>query len=519
MKAGGHRPRVWPKLILVTLALFLIGCVGAPEYPAQASASGGPPPAPREFRAAWVATVANIDWPSRPGLPSADQQAEALQIIETAARLNLNALILQIRPAADALYPSTLEPWSEYLSGTQGQAPQPPYDPLRFWIDAAHARGLELHVWFNPYRARHSSARSPAAGQHVSRQLPRSVRAYGDQLWLDPGDAAAMSHTLAVIADVVRRYDIDGVHIDDYFYPYPVSANGASVADASTPVVDFPDEPSWRAYLASGGTLSRPDWRRSNVDRLIRAIQQTVRREKSWVRFGVSPFGLGRPDRRPAGIQGFSQYDRLYADVESWLAQAWVDYLVPQLYWPITQAAQAFPVLLEQWHKENTRGRHLWPGLFTSRIDASEGSWTAEEIVQQVAVSRAAGATGHVHFSMVALLQNRREVADQLRAGPYTSAALPPATPWLGDTLPQAPQVGWRREGGQVVLQLVAPEGAARRFAVWLRYGDRWRFEVSAAATLGAAASEEGQPLTAAVVSAVDRLGNESRRVAVDLPP
>ena len=243
-------------------ALLLAGC-GAPRL-RELTPPEMPPAAPREFRGAWVATVANIDWPSVPGLPIERQQAEAVRIVERAVALGLNALLLQVRPAADAIYPSSLEPWSEYVSGAQGTAMA--YDPLAFWIAEAHRRGIELHAWFNPFRARHPSARSPLAADHIALRQPGWAKAYGDALWLDPGEPGAVAHTLAVVEDVVRRYDIDGVHLDDYFYPYPVkAADGSELA--------FPDDAS---YARSGSKLARDDWRRDNVDRFVRDRKSVV---------------------------------------------------------------------------------------------------------------------------------------------------------------------------------------------------------------------------------------------------
>jgi uncharacterized lipoprotein YddW (UPF0748 family) len=375
-----------------------------------------PADAPREFRGAWIACVANIDWPSRSALAVEIQQEEARNLVRVARYSRLNALILQVRTAADALYASPFEPWSEYLTGEQGRAPQPFYDPLAFWIEEAHAAGLQLHAWFNPYRARHSSARSPLAAQHIANTNPRVVKSYGDQLWMDPGEPAAADRALAVILDVVRRYDVDGVHIDDYFYPYPVKGpDGQDVA--------FPDDDSWRGYVGSGGRSSRADWRRANVDALVERIYREVHRANDRVRVGVSPFGVGRPDRRPPGIAGFSQYDAIYADVERWLENGWMDYLAPQLYWKSDSPEQPFAPLLAYWQSQNPLGRDIWPGLFTSRIDASVNSWMPEEIVRQVALARAAGANGHIHFSMAALAQNRRGIVDRLR-DVYAAAAL-----------------------------------------------------------------------------------------------
>lgn len=546
-------------LAVAVLAVVLGGCALQP--PRGATASDEPPPLPREFRGVWIATVANIDWPSQRGLPVAAMRAEMQRAIDTVRRLQLNAIILQVRPAADAIYPSALEPWSEYLSGEQGRAPAPGYDPLAEWIAAAHAHGIELHAWFNPFRARHSSAKSANAATHVSRTLPGAVKSYGDMLWIDPGDEAAAQHSLNVIADVVRRYDIDGVHVDDYFYPYPVAAAttapAAAAASAATPAAaapaaisggvrdePFPDDASWQRYQRAGGRLTRDDWRRDNVSRFVAALYREVHAIRPGLKVGISPFGVGRPDRRPPGISGFSQYDRLYADVERWLANGWLDYLAPQLYWPVAQSAQSFPVLLDYWVAANLRGRHVWPGLFTSRIDGSDKSWPIDEITQQIAGQRArTGATGHLHFSLAALNENRRGVTDALAAAVYRDAAWVPATPWRApprDAPPRAPALALRcAEAACTLAVQVAATEARDRLSVksavfWLGYGYAdddaslrllpWSapqplhagsspsagFEVAVPARDGA-----GRPLRRVAASVLDRHGRESARTVL----
>jgi uncharacterized lipoprotein YddW (UPF0748 family) len=512
------------------VAVGLEGCVApirgqkpafslAPELDALA------PPAPREFRAAWVATVANIDWPSRKGLSSAQQQAELRAILDQATALKLNAIILQIRTSADALYSSALEPWSEYLSGTQGKAPEPFYDPLALWIDEAHVRGLELHAWFNPFRARQSQATSKASSNHLSQTQPAWVKTYGDQLWIDPGESAAADHTLAVFLDVLRRYDVDGIHIDDYFYPYPVTQGNEPKVE-----VDFPDQAAWQRYVEGGGKLERNDWRRSNVDVLVERIHAGIRQTKPWVRFGVSPFGIGRPELRPPGIQGFSQYHKLYADVERWLQQGWMDYLVPQLYWRMDQTAQAFVPLLDYWHTQNPHKRNIYAGLFTSRIPApganTKADWPPEEITNQIAAVRLrAPGSGHVHFSMVALLQNRLGLADALKAQAYSAPALVPTSPWLESDRPDAPLAALKAHpDGSMELTVSRPKSGkpVARWAIWLRYGEQWEFKVSQLPTVALAAvrTPAGHwPLTGIVVSALDRVGNESARTGLQPLP
>ena len=469
----------------------------------------------------WVATVANIDWPSRTGLSTAEQQQEIRKIVAVAKRLKMNALILQVRPAADALYASTMEPWSEYLSGVQGQAPQPFYDPLALWIGEAHANGLELHAWFNPYRARHSAAKSLPAANHLITSRPDLVKTYGDQRWIDPGEADAAKRLIDVVRDVVRRYDVDGVHIDDYFYPYPIKA-AADQAD-----VDFPDEPSWRRYVAAGGKLARADWRRDNVNRLVQSMNAAIHAEKAWVKFGISPFGLPRADRRPEGITGFSQYDKLYADVELWWHQGWLDYLAPQLYWPIAQTAQSFPVLLDYWSRSNAKKRHLWPGLFTSKIDDSAASWQSDEIKRQITIQRSdAGSSGHIHFSAIALMQNRRGISDVLAQETYAADALVSATPWLrsgnGAALP-APEATLRCDANAVPFSCRLDVHDATRsdgllWAVWAKYGAQWQFSVATHSSTFLLERSAGQALRQVVISRVDRYGVEGARSTLGRP-
>jgi uncharacterized lipoprotein YddW (UPF0748 family) len=414
-----------------------------------------------------------------------------------------------VRPAGDAIYPSTLEPWSEVLGGAQGRAPVPAWDPLAFWIAEAHRRGLQLHAWFNPFRARHSAARSPLAPPHLALRQPSLVRRYGEQLWMDPGEPAAVAHTLAVVADALRRYELDGVHIDDYFYPYPVESQGAELP--------FPDDVSFARYLAGGGRLARDDWRRANVDAMVQALQRTVRAIRPQALFGVSPFGLPRADRRPPGVTGFSQYDKLYADVERWWDAGWVDYLAPQLYWPIDRSDRAFAALLDAWSAGNGQRRHLWPGLFTSSVrtnaaDVSPArSWPARELLDQVALTRTrAGSSGHIHFSMNALMQDRDGLARLLRFGPYAEPALVPATPWLAGDTPAPPRL--QRQGVQVRIDSAAPPA---RWAIWRRIEGRWRFAVQAADER----IIEPAGADTLVVSAVGRTGLTSERRSLRWEP
>ena len=281
---------IGPCLLLASLAHSAQVASGSPP--------DGPPPLPREFRGVWVATVANIDWPSRPGLAVDEQKREAIAILDKVAALHLNAVVLQVRTAADALYDSKLEPWSSVLTGHQGVAPEPYYDPLAFWIEESHRRGLQLHAWFNPFRARAAGAPKEMAGSHVAKAHPGWVKEYGNLLWMDPGEPEAREQTLEVVADIVRRYDVDGIHIDDYFYPYPIAKPGG-VGN-----LGFRDDPSWDAYRKGGGTLARGDWRRHNIDLLVEGMYRKAHEIKPRMQVGISPFGIPRPGR-PPGVVGF----------------------------------------------------------------------------------------------------------------------------------------------------------------------------------------------------------------------
>lgn len=452
----------------------------------------------REFRGAWVATVANIDWPSERGLSVTRQKAELIAILDRAAQLKLNALIFQVRPACDALYPSSIEPWSEYLSGTMGTRPEPYYDPLAFAVEQAHKRGLELHAWFNPYRALHHSNKSPVSANHISKTKPQLVKKYGKYLWLDPGEKEVQEYSLSVVMDVVKRYDIDGVHFDDYFYPYKEK-------DARGEELDFPDDASWQRF-GRGSGLSRDDWRRENVNQFIRRVYQSIKLTKPWVKFGVSPFGIWRPGN-PVQIQGHDAYAKLYADSRKWLSSGWVDYFAPQLYWTIDQKEQSFPVLLNWWAQQNPTHKHLWPGLST----ASAAKWKPGEISRQIQLDRKqSGSTGHIHWSMKSLMNNRT-LADELAQNVYSEPALIPPTPWLDSVSPPKPTLRAKLERTSKVKLTWEPAKGEKAW-LWLvqyRRASKWTNEVLPADTR--ARLLEGTPPDAIAISAVDRLGNASQ--------
>jgi uncharacterized lipoprotein YddW (UPF0748 family) len=468
--------------LLFALALSAFAACGSAAGPTSPVApqaaprrADDPPPLPREFRGAWVATVDNIDWPSRPGLPTADARAELDALVARAAALQLNALVFQVRPAGDALYPSQLEPWSEFLTGSQGKPPQPAWDPLAHVIERCHAAGIELHAWFNPYRASHPGGTSAPAANHVRRKMPSACVRYGEYDWMDPGEPRCAEWTLLVIRDVVQRYDVDGVHLDDYFYPYPQAR------------LPFPDERSWSRYRQGGGKLARDDWRRHNIDTFVERLYRAVHDEKPWVQVGISPFGIARPGV-PAGIQaGVDQYGGLYADVVRWQQQGWLDYLAPQLYWPIDQKPQSFAVLLPWWHTQNPRGRHVWPGINPGRVLQQKPPTRADELADQIELIRGASrAPGHIHFSFKALRGEAPPVAGALRRL-YRGPALAPASAWLRAAPAAVTQV--RREAGADGGAVCWTANADTRFvAVQVRGASGWRLHTVTGAALGRAA-------------------------------
>ncbi len=486
----------------------------SPEPPVVALPQA-PPVIAREFRAAWIASVNNIDWPSRPGLSTEAQQAELLGILDRAVQLNLNALILQVRPAADALYSSAIEPWSPYLTGTMGKAPDPFYDPLAFAVDEAHKRGLELHAWFNPFRAKHSAFRRELSPSHISQTRPDIVLRYGESLWMDPGEPDVHRRSLEVILDVVRRYDIDGVHIDDYFYPY-------QERDAANALIPFPDDASYRRY---GAGTDRADWRRLNVDRFVADMFAGVRSVKPHVKVGISPFGIWRPGY-PAGVTGFDAYASIYADARKWLNNGWLDYLSPQLYWRSDAPGQNYSALLRWWVDENTHRRHIWPGNFTSRTDTVVGpqSWRAGELLRQIMLTRAnAGAGGNVHFSMRTLMRNRDSLSDLLASGLYAEPALVPTSPWLDSIAPVAPVVTVTKDDSSWDQVLHFRPGDAEHPWLWtvrVRSGAEWRTTIVPGTTQSFRwTTEAGEARPSDIwVTAVDRAGNESSPVLATVP-
>jgi uncharacterized lipoprotein YddW (UPF0748 family) len=414
----------------VKMSTLLPGCSLIPAL-ASAMTQDTPPPLRREFRGAWVATVANIDWPSKPTLSVSAQKAELLKILDNARALKINAILFQVRPACDALYASELEPWSWFLTGEQGRAPEPFYDPLEFAVTEAHKRGLELHAWINPYRATHPAQKGQTATTHITHTKPEIVKTYGVYKWLDPGDVATQEHSRAVVLDIVKRYDIDGVHIDDYFYPYKIK-------DASGSDVTFPDDNSFAAYKQQGGELDRDDFRRHSVDVFIETVYKSIKEIKPHVKFGISPFGIWRP-KNPEQIEGYDAYANLYGDAKKWLENGWMDYCTPQLYWTIEKQPQSYVALLMWWREQNPLKRPIWPGLGTYKImDEPKSGFTPDEIIWQVRIARGlSGCNGHIHFSEKLLRQTR--IREAFAQSIYTDTAVFPPMPHLAPSKTATP--------------------------------------------------------------------------------
>ncbi len=426
-----------------------------------------PPSLPREFRGAWVTTVYNVDWPSKRDLSTSQQKSELIAILDKAKQLRMNAIVLQVRTECDAFYASPFEPWSPFLTGKMGEAPKPFYDPLTFAVAEAHKRGIELHAWINPFRARVSD-KEVLSANHVARKYPQFVRQHGKYLWLDPGDKAAQDYNLRVAQDIVKRYDIDGLQIDDYFYP-------PTQPDANGKVLDFDDNITWKKYVGSGGKLARDDWRRENVNTFIRRLYDTIKGEKSWVKFGISPPGIWRP-HYPAQIVGRDVYQSIYADSRKWLMNGWCDYFAPQLYWPIDKREQSYPVLLKWWSEQNTYGRHVWPGLATGDV---AGSWKASEILNQIQIARGQrGVTGHLHYHMGTLMKNPKRLSTELEKI-YAEPALVPASPWLYSTTPEKPSIAIKRTGSRLQVSWQGnSRNYIRQWVLQKRSGGRWTSEI-----------------------------------------
>lgn len=444
--------------VLSLFVLFALLAVSPEAQPLERSPLGPK----HEFRGAWIATVVNLDWPSNRESSSLGQQLELQSMMDKLKASGVNAVIFQVRPEGDALYQSDIEPWSYWLTGEQGTAPDPFYDPLEYAIELAHARGMELHAWFNPYRADRGSS-YPKAASHVTNTNPEWLISIGGIKIFDPGLQVSRDRAASVIADVVRRYDVDGVHIDDYFYPYP--PNTISNQDQAT----FDADP--RGFSNIG------DWRRDNVNLMVAQVQDSVNAIKPHVKWGVSPFGIWR-NGVPSGITGLDAYNTIYADARAWLDDQTLDYLAPQTYWRFG-GGQDFGRLAPWWGSVRNN-RHVYPGLGLYRADNATYSgalFAANEIPRQMRLTRDdAELQGHIFFRAKNISSfSSRGILDSLQTDLYRRAALTPPMAWKRQVAPEAPGTltsEWTG-AGDIDLRLTwepSPAGGAeptRRYAVY----------------------------------------------------
>ncbi len=398
--------------LLVTFFSFLY-CHTQPKY---------------EFRGAWIATVANIDWPTKGNYNPESQKAEFIKLLDLLVQNGMNAVIVQIRPASDAFYPSPYEPWSEWLTGKQGRAPVPYYDPLKFMIAESHKRGLEFHAWCNPYRAEFHMGKSSISPTHITRTHPGWFVPYGDKRYFDPGNKEAQEFVVRVIRDIVSRYDVDAVHFDDYFYPYRIAGK------------EFPD---YRTFVKYGAGMSREDWRRSNVDSIIVKLHRAIRQENPHCKFGISPFGVWRNmDKDSLGSDtraGQTNYDDLYADVLLWLKEGYIDYVVPQLYWEHGHRAAPYEVLVDWWSR-HTYGKQCYIGLGIFK-GGTNTRWRDKTIIPlQIQDARSYPTLqGQVYFSSKSFQKNPNGWNDSLQHHYYKTPALIPPMPWIDSVAPLPP--------------------------------------------------------------------------------
>jgi len=408
-----------------------------------------------EFRAVWVATVDNIDWPSSKNLSVAEQKAEFIKLLDMHQQNGMNAVVVQIRPAGDAFYPSSLEPWSEFLTGKQGKAPVPYYDPLEFMIQETHIRGLEFHAWMNPYRAVFNMKTSSVAPTHLTRLHPEWFLVYGGKKYFNPALPEVKQHTARVVKDIVSRYDIDAIHMDDYFYPYRIEGK------------EFPDQESYQLY---GNGMNKDNWRRSNVDSIIKLLYQTIRAANPRVKFGISPFGIWRnKSQDPMGSDtkgGQTNYDDLYADILLWLEKGWIDYVVPQLYWERGHKLADYDVLLDWWN-QHSYGKQLFIGHGFYRAGTNTAWRNPTEIPKQLELLRKYPTTqGSVYFNSKVFEKNPNGWNDSLKNNYYYYPALVPPMPWIDDAVPDQPTVT-KKAGGMVLLENKGTE-TIKAFAVFI---------------------------------------------------
>lgn len=466
----------------------------------------------REFRAAWIQSVNG----QFRGMPTEKLKQNLIGQLNSLQKAGINAIIFQVRPEADALYASRLEPWSRFLTGVQGKAPEPYWDPMQFMIDECHKRGMEFHAWINPYRTK-TTLKSELAPNHVYNIHPEWFVTYGDQLYFDPALPESRRHICMVVSDIVSRYDVDAIHMDDYFYPYPIKGK------------DFPDDASFARF--GGGFSNKGDWRRSNVNVLIKKLHETIREIKPWVKFGVSPFGIYRNESSdPLGskTKGLQNYDDLYADVLLWAREGWIDYNIPQIYWHIGHPVADYETLVKWWAR-NTENRPLFIGqsVMNTVQNADPKNPSINQLPRKMALQRAYQTIGgSCQWPASAVVENAGKYRDALIAEYHKYPALPPVFDFMDNEAPakvRKMKPVWTEDG--YILFWTAPKykeemNRAVQYVVY-RFNDKEKVNIDDPSHTVAITRdnfyklpyEDGKTKYRYVVTALDRLHNESKSV------
>lgn len=480
-------PRVF---LLILSTVFWQGC--------SAQNTHEPPVPKREMRAAWVATVENIDWPSSKRLTAEQQQTEFKNMVKRYADAGFNALFVQVRPCADAFYPSPYEPWSPYLTGTRGT--DPGYDPLKFMVDECHRQGLEFHAWFNPYRAIINVAADRTGIDHITKLKPEWFITYGNIKLFNPGLPEVWTYIKEIIIDVVKKYDIDGVHLDDYFYPYKI------------PGKIFPDTKTYQLYNQG---LSLDDWRRHNVDTVIHLLHDAIAKEKSYIKFGVSPFGVWRNKHVDANGSatraGCTNYDDLYADILKWLRNDWIDYAAPQLYWETGNRLCDYNTLA-QWWNDHSYGKQIYIGHASYRLLEKTPSWNhAGQICNQININRGLkNIYGSVYYNSNSMMKNPHHIMDSLQLHYYAKLSLAPAKQGFSEPVAKPTLKKYDSKNHFIQLNLDHVQLGKLRFVVLYKNQTIYKI-VSAEANISLPDDIQGYS-----ISYVDKYGNESNKVSIE---
>ena len=466
----------------------------------------------REFRAAWIQSVNG----QFRGMPTEKLKQNLIGQLNSLQKAGINAIIFQVRPEADALYASQYEPWSRFLTGTQGQIPSPMWDPMQFMIEECHKRNMEFHAWINPYRVK-TSLKNQLAPTHIYHEHPEWFVTYGDQLYFDPALPESRRHICMVVSDIVSRYDVDAIHMDDYFYPYPIKGK------------DFPDDASFARF--GGGFSNKGDWRRSNVNVLIKKLHETIREIKPWVKFGVSPFGIYRNESSdPLGskTKGLQNYDDLYADVLLWAREGWIDYNIPQIYWHIGHPVADYETLVKWWAR-NTENRPLFIGqsVMNTVQNADPKNPSINQLPRKMALQRAYQTIGgSCQWPASAVVENVGKYRDALIVEYHKYPALPPVFDFIDNEAPakvRKMKPVWTEDG--YILFWTAPKykeemNRAVQYVVY-RFNDKEKVNIDDPSHIVAITRdnfyklpyEDGKTKYRYVVTALDRLHNESKSV------